>query len=512
VKLRAHKTKIVATIGPASAEPARMERLVEAGMDVARLNLAHGRLEDHARAADALREAAHRVGRRLALLADLPGPKLRIGRLAQEGVALRAGDRFTLSAAPGDAPGDADRVSVSFPRLPQVVRPGDTVFLNDGLVALEVERVEGAEVHCRVATGGELRSHKGLNVPGVDLGIEAFTPRDREALALALRAGVDMVSQSFVERAGDVAALRRAAAELTGAGAGAAAGPGGAAAGAAAVAGGADGTPGAGGVFVVAKIERAGAVQRAHEILDAADGVMVARGDLGVEMPIESIANVQKRLVREANLRGKPVVTATQMLESMVASPRPTRAEATDVANAILDGTDAVMLSGESAVGRYPVEAVAMLARIAREAEQTRPAPETRASLRRAPAPGDVDEHLARAVDDLLSALAPAIALVPTRSGATARRIARFRPPVWLAALSASARTCQRLQLSWGVHPIALAEEPPDWRAFAHRLAADLGVAGRCALVVSGPSPLHPVAPHRVELLDLDGAPAPRVG
>ena len=476
MQLRDHKTKIVATIGPASSEQAVMERLVDAGMDVARLNLSHGALDEHARVAERLRAAAGVVGRRLALLADLPGPKLRIGRLASEPVELRAGDPFTLSTAADAEPGDARRVAVSFERLPDVVRPGDSCFLNDGLIRLEVERVEGREVRCRVAVGGELRSRKGLNLPGVDLGIEAFTPRDREGLAFAVREGVDVVSQSFVESAADLAAVRRAAAELGGA------------------------------PFVVAKIERARALARAAEIFDAADGVMVARGDLGVEIPIEDIAPVQKRLVREALRRGKPVITATQMLESMTASPRPTRAEATDVANAILDGTDAVMLSGESAVGRYPVEAVAMLARIARAAERERPAPDVRAELRRAPAPGDVDEHLARAVDDLLSSLAPAVALVPTRSGATARRIARFRPPVWLAAVSASHATCQRLQLSFGVHPIERGEDPADWRAFARRLAAEEGLAGRFALVVAGPSPDHPDASRRVELLELDAA------
>jgi pyruvate kinase len=476
VRFRPHKTKIVATIGPASSEPAMMERLVDAGMDVARLNLSHGSLDEHARVAERLRAAARAVGRRLALLADLPGPKLRIGRLAAEPVELRVGDVFTLSAAPDAEPGDARRVAVSFERLPDVVRPGDTCFLNDGLIRLEVERVEGREVRCRVAAGGELRSRKGLNLPGVDLGIDAFTPRDREGLAFAVREGLDVVSQSFVESAADVAAVRRAAAELGGA------------------------------PFVVAKIERARALERTAEILDAADGVMVARGDLGVEIPLEDIAPVQKRLVREANLRGKPVVTATQMLESMTASPRPTRAEATDVANAILDGTDAVMLSGESAVGHYPVEAVAMLARIARAAERERPARDAREALRRAPAPGDVDEHIARAVDDLLTSLAPALALVPTRSGATARRIARFRPPVWLAVVSPSRATRQRLQLSWGVHALELDEEPADWRDLARRLAAEQGLPGRHALVVAGPSPEHPDASRRVEIVALAGA------
>src|SRR5690606_7964533 len=260
------------------------------------------------------------------------------------------------------------------------------------------------------------------------------TPRDREGLRFALAEGLDAVSQSFVESPDDVARVREAAAELGGS------------------------------TFVIAKIERARALDRVAEILEAADGIMVARGDLGVEIPIEDIAGVQKRLVREANLRGKPVITATHMLESMTEYTRPTRAEATDVANAILDGTDAVMLSGESAVGRHPVESVAMLARIAASAERRRPAHEARAAIRSAAADGAVVEQIARAVDDMLTHLHPAAAIVPTRSGATARRIARFRAPVWIVAVSTEPATCQRLQFTWGVQAVCVEREPDDWR------------------------------------------------
>jgi pyruvate kinase len=447
-----------------------MERLVAAGMDVARLNLSHGDLEGHARTAERLREAARRVGRRLALLADLPGPKLRIGRLREEPIELRAGERFTLTTEP--LVGDATRAAVSFARLPEVVRRGDTCFLNDGLVRLEVERVEGREVHCRVAAGGELRSGKGLNLPGAELGIEAFTERDRAGLRFAVAHGIDAVSQSFVESAADVAAVRAAARELGGA------------------------------PFVVAKIERARALAHVPAILDAADGVMVARGDLGVEIPIEEIAAVQKRLVREANLRGRPVITATQMLESMTEHPRPTRAEATDVANAILDGTDAVMLSAESAVGRYPVEAVEMLARIAAVAERQRPAAAVRLLLRGG-SPAGTAEQMARSADEMLEHLAPVVALVPTRSGATARRIARFRPAVWIAAISTEESTCQQLMLTAGVRPVHVAVEPDDWRAFARRWMAEQGLAGGRVVLVQGPSPAHPEASHRIEVMEL---------
>ena len=338
--LPAHKTKIVATIGPASDSPEMLERLIRAGLNVARLNFSHGAFDEHAARIGRIRAAQQAAGRRVAIMADLPGPKMRVGTISPEPVDLRPGDPFTLTAL--QEPGTAARVSVSFARLPRVVKPGDRLFLNDGLIQLKVDGVEADDVRCHVVVGGELRSRKGLNMPGIDLGISAFTDHDRACMAFALEHGVDAVSQSFVETAADIAAVRDAARAL-------------------------GYRP-----FIIAKIERAGALDHYDEILAAADGVMVARGDLGVEVPIESIAITQKSLIARANLAGKPVITATQMLESMVASRIPTRAEATDVANAILDGTDAVMLSAESAVGRFPEEAVAMLARIAQATESQR--------------------------------------------------------------------------------------------------------------------------------------------
>jgi pyruvate kinase len=482
--LPAHKTRIVATIGPASESPEVLVRMIAAGMSVARLNLSHGDFASHARVVERLREAARTVGRPLAILADLPGPKLRIGRLAREPIELRAGDAFTL--VPGDAPGDERGASVDFPRLPEVVRPGDAIFVNDGLVRLVVERVERAggsgRVHCRVDAGGELRSGKGLNLPGVELGIEAFTEQDRACLRFALEAGIDAVSQSFVESAGDVATLRRAAAEL--------------------------GEPQ---LFVIAKIERRRAVERAAEILAAADGLMVARGDLGVELPIEEIALVQKRLIQRANLAGKPVITATQMLESMTENRRPTRAEATDVANAILDGSDAVMLSGESAVGRYPVEAVEMLARIAAATERLRPARAVRDALRERPREegAPVYDLIALSVDTLIERAAPAAVFVPTIGGTTARRIARFRPRPWIVAVSASRASCQRLLFTWGVLPTHVPERPHDWRSFVRDWLRAHGVEGSLVLVTEGPSPRHPDANERIEILDLARTPVP---
>lgn len=472
-RLPAHKTRIVATIGPASESPAVLARMISAGMDVARINLSHGDLEGHGRVIARLREASRAAGRPLAILADLPGPKLRIGRIAREPIELRPGDDFALTT--DDGVGDERGAPVSFARLPEVVRPGDTVFLNDGLVQLAVQRIAAGVVHCRVEVGGELRSGKGLNLPGVDLGMPAFTGRDRECLRWALDVGVDAVSQSFVESAADIEAVRAAAAEH-------------------------GAQP-----FVIAKIERRRALDRVAEILAAADGLMVARGDLGVEIPIEEIALVQKRLVQRANLAGKPVITATQMLESMTLGPRPTRAEATDVANAILDGTDAVMLSGESAVGRHPVESVAMLAGIAASIERLRPARAVRDALRDRPREEDapVFDLIALSVDTLIERAGPAAVFVPTIGGTTARRIARFRPRPWIVAVSPSESACQRLLFTWGVTPVRVAERPDDWREFARDWLRAHGVSGSLVLVTEGPSPRHPDANDRIEILDL---------
>jgi pyruvate kinase len=336
----AHKTKIICTIGPASDSPAVLEGMIHAGMNVARLNFSHGDFESHANTIQKIRAASETTKKRVAIMADLPGPKMRIGELEAEPIELELDDPFTLTTDdiignPDDIIGNQTRVSVSFPRLPKAVKPADKLFINDGLVEIEVIKVEGNDVHCKVLVGGRLRSRKGLNLPGIDLGISAFTDRDQDCLKFALQNGVDAISQSFVETGEDIKAVRKAAKDL-----------------------GHD-------PFIIAKIERIGARNHIDEILDAADGIMIARGDLGVEIPIEKMAIAQKLLMHKANLAGKPVITATQMLESMAHSRRPTRAEATDVANAILDGTDCVMLSGESAMGEYPVDATAMLAKIA---------------------------------------------------------------------------------------------------------------------------------------------------
>jgi pyruvate kinase len=471
--LHAHKTKIVATIGPASESPEMLSRLIRAGLNVARLNFSHGDFSKHAEVIRRIRDAARAMRQRVAIMADLPGPKMRLGIIDPQPIQLVAGAPFTLTNE--NVVGNAQRVSMSFPALPRVVKPGDRLFLNDGLVQLVVQRAADNDVECTVAVGGELSSRKGLNLPGIDLGIGAFTDRDRACLEFALGAGVDAVSQSFVGRAADIEAVRAAAAKI-------------------------GRQP-----FVVAKIERAGALEHFDEILAAADGIMVARGDLGVEVPIEEIATVQKSLIAKANLAGRPVITATQMLESMITSRLPTRAEATDVANAILDGTDCVMLSGESAMGKFPEEAVTMLAKIAAFTEMHRPRTTlvARRELLQHHAAMTGGDRMTSVVEHALDTVPCDLVLVPTHSGATARVISRCKPPVWLIAPSRDPVVCQGLAFSYGVHPVDLSDEPPDWGEFAKAWLHEHKVAAGRVMLVAGPSTRNPNANHRIELMKL---------
>ncbi|BCX81754.1 pyruvate kinase [Methylomarinovum caldicuralii] len=467
MKPTGHKTKIVATIGPASDTVTCLIRMLRAGMRVARLNLAHSDPDHHARTIDRIRRASARSGYPVAILADLPGPKLRIGPLDPDPVVLARGQPFVLTTEP--VTGDARRASLPLAELPRAVRPGDAVFLNDGFIELRVETVRGNEIHCRVVVGGELRSHKGVNIPKLRIPLPAFTEQDQRLLAFACEQGVDAVSISFVASAGDVHQVRQAAQDLGAA------------------------------PYLIAKIERAAALERIDAILAAADGIMIARGDLGVETPIETIALTQKRLIRKANAAGKPVITANQMLESMTVHSRPTRAEATDVANAVLDGTDAVMLSEESALGRFPVEAVRMLGRIARHAEAER---ERRITL---PEPGrrkNVQEVIALDVATTVLHLGIRHVFTPTETGATARRIARFHLPAWTIALSPHPATCQRLLFSYGVHPVHTGEDGREWRLIACDWLHRHGIRKGPVIVTQGPSRGHPGETNRLEIID----------
>ncbi len=468
-----HKTKIVCTIGPASASPEVMERMIKAGMNIARLNFSHGDFDSHRTVVRNLRSAASAAGERVAIMADLSGPKMRIGKLVQEPVELKSGDTYTLTT--DNVVGDAERASVTFNRLPQAVKSGDTLFLNDGIIQLDVSSVEGNEVICKVVVGGELRSRKGLNLPGINLGISAFTERDHECLKFAAEEGIDAVSQSFVETGADIRAVRQAA-DLLGY------------------------HP-----FIIAKIERSNALDHMDDILDEADGIMIARGDLGVEVPIERIALIQKDLMRQASMRIKPVITATQMLESMTANRRPTRAEATDVSNAILDGTDCVMLSGESAMGKYPIDAVEMLAKIAAEVEPHRNMVSVKDLYQGIDIKGRIKpSHLvAIAVEASLEYASPAAVFAPTHSGATARSLSFFRLPVWVVGISSSETTCQGLVFSSGVYPVLNQNHPKDYTPFVRAWVEEHGLQGEIAVLTEGPSSKHPEANNRMEIIDL---------
>lgn len=468
-----NKTKIVCTIGPASDSQDILERLIRAGMNVARLNFSHGDFGEHQAVIRRIREASRTTGQRVAIMADLPGPKIRLGQFAEEPVKLRVGDTFTLTTE--EIEGTVDRVSVTFAELPQAVRPGNRLFLNDGLIQLKVLESVGREVHCEVLIGGQLSSRKGLNLPGIDLGISAFTDHDRHCLAFALENGVDAISQSFVENATDIAAVRKAAADI-----------------------GHD-------PFLIAKIERSGALDHIDDILQAADGIMVARGDLGVEIPIAQIAIVQKQLIWKANRLGKPVITATQMLESMTTNRRPTRAEATDVANAVLDGTDAVMLSGESAMGQFPVDAADMLTTIAANIEPLRTVFPVREELSASDRDKDVSlpDLIARSVVTTSQRITPAAVIVPTHSGATARRITRFRLPVWITAVSSYEKTCQDLLFSYGVFPVCEPEHPTDWRSWIRNWLKVQELSGQLVVMTEGPSRKHPERNNRMEIVNL---------
>src|SRR6267378_3245899 len=398
-------SKIVCTIGPASRSPRIIERLLRAGMDVARLNFSHGSHANHAENIAVLRAAATHLHKPLAILADLQGPKIRTGPLAGGSpVFLRTGQKFVITTA--RVLGDSTRVSTVFTPLPREVHRGDRILLSDGLIELRVLQVRGREVICEVVNGGSLGEHKGINLPGIKLRVPALTPKDREDLVFALKHGANYIAVSFVRRPGKD-------------------------------------TP------VIAKLEKPEAIENLDAILRVADGVMVARGDLGVEMNPERVPVVQKTIIKRAREFRRPVITATQMLESMTENPRPTRAEASDVANAIFDGSDAVMLSAETASGKYPVEAVGMMARIIEEAEASItefPRPASHEQLKVAETVAELVCHASRELHMKLIA-------VFTHSGFTARLVSRYRPLVPIVAFSPVAETRRRMALIWGVLP-----------------------------------------------------------
>ena len=416
------RTKIVATIGPASREPETLVRLVEAGMDVARLNYSHGTLDEHAQTVRRVRDAAGRAGRPVAILQDLPGPKLRIGPLREGVVELTPGERLTFICGEEELVGNAERMSISWAGLAEAVEPDSVLYLADGSVRLRVTAVRGGagEIDTEIEVGGAVASRQGLNIPGPIDELPAVPEEDLQMLAHGESIGVDMVALSFVRSTQDIENVR----EHTR-------------------------------LPLIAKIEKPQAVERAEAIIRAADCVMVARGDLGIELPIAQVPIVQKQLLELAGLAARPSITATQMLDSMVSSSRPTRAEVADVANAILDGTDAVMLSQETAVGHYPVEAVAMMAAVAEQAESIAPYErwnETRVRRTHSDPAYTIAHNLCDAARELrLDAL-----VIPTLSGRSARLVSAHRPTVPIYALSPGRETVRRCGLMWGVQAASM--------------------------------------------------------
>lgn len=466
------KTKIVATIGPATESQPVLEALIASGMDVARINFSHGDLAGHRRVIANVRAAAAVRGQRVAILGDLPGPKMRIGKLETEPVMLERGQRFIIET--GDFVGNAERVAMPFDRLPQAVKPGDSIYINDGYIQVEVQEVVENQVRCLVQVGGELRSRKGVNFPGIDLGIDAFTPQDREFLKFAAEQGLDAVSQSFVQEGSDLDAVRRAAAEL-------------------------GYTP-----FIIAKIERARAVANLEEILDHADGIMVARGDLGVEIPFEQIAVVQKRIIERASLKSRPVITATHMLESMITNRRPTRAEVTDVANAIIDGTDCVMLSGETSIGQFPADAVAAMSAIASYTEQNARMTPLAPLLEAQPRADGLahDDQISLSIYRAVEALCPDVIFGITTTGASVRRLARFDLPAWIIAISSREATAQALVFSRGVCPL-LGPERADWARYAADWLDAKGIPAHLALLTESTDTRRPRDTAHIEIIHL---------
>lgn len=423
------RTKIIATIGPASSEPAVLERMIRAGMDVARLNFSHGSQAGHARSIRVIRRACRAVGRSAGLLLDLQGPKLRVRTFIGGEIRLRAGDTVTLTSRA--VRGTPQRIPVVYSHLMRDVRAGDRVLIDDGLVELHVAGREKGGLRCRVVVGGAVADHKGISFPGARLSANPLTAKDRADLAFGLKQGVDFVALSFVRRAEDVQRLRRLVRR-------------------------AQQVP-----LIIAKIERREAIENLEGILEAADGVMVARGDLGVEYSPERVPVLQKRIIERANQREVLVITATQMLESMVGAPRPTRAEASDVANAIFDGTDAVMLSAETAVGRYPDRAIHTMARIASEAEGYTGF--QRASRRRAGETGALaspTHALAHTANQAAREIHARALVIFTHTGSSARLVSKARPTSRIIALTPLEATCRRLALAWGVAAVRV----PRWR------------------------------------------------
>ncbi len=432
-----HRTKIVATIGPASDSPAVIRQMLLAGMNVARLNFSHGNYAEHAERIQRLRLAATELDLPLMLLQDLQGPKIRVGDVPDPGMPLQVGEGLTLVPM-ADYTGQPQTVGIDYPYVAEEAEPGTQVLLDDGLLELRVEKIDGSAVHCQVVAGGMLKSHKGVNLPTLDLRLPSMTEKDKQDLDFGISQGVDLISLSFVRRPEDIQTLKALLQEKE-----------------------VD-------IPVLAKLEKPQAIANLEAIIDECDAIMVARGDLGVEMRPEKVPLIQKQIIQLCNQKGIPVITATQMLDSMIQNPRPTRAEASDVANAIMDGTDAVMLSGESAVGKYPVESVKMLARIATEVE---PAVEF---VNYPPSRLDDADAISEALHAIESAIELQCVVAFTETGYTAKLASQERPRVPIVAYTPDPKIYRQLSLNWGVRPIILHEVREDLDGVLAQVEADL--------------------------------------
>ena len=477
------RAKIVCTIGPASQQADVLRQLVRAGMDVARLNLSHGDRATHAQNIARIRAAAAEIGRPVAVLADLQGPKLRVGAMAEGGVLLGEGQTATFTTV--DLVGTEPRaLPVQNDDLPAFVEPGDRVLVDDGLLEFEVLSTTPTEIRCRVVTGGVLLSNKGMNLPGASPEIPPITAKDRDDLAFALREGVDWIALSFVRAAKEVLALKRLIHDLA---------------------------PVGGPVPVMAKIEKPEALGSIDAIIAAADAIMVARGDLGIEIPAEDVPPAQKRIIATCNREGVPVVVATQMLDSMIRYPRPTRAEASDVANAVLDGADAVMLSGETSIGAYPVRAVSTMVRIVEKAETDRPdAPLCPYRLPEKLAPSTVASAVSQAARDMAHNLGAAVIVAATASGHTARLVSRYRPGVPIIAVTPSPSVQRQLALCWGVIPLLAprTDNTDEVIVYAVQTAREHGLvrAGDTVVVTAGAAGSTPGTTNLIRVLAVDAS------
>ncbi|MFE6799963.1 pyruvate kinase [Paenibacillus chitinolyticus] len=419
------KTKIVCTIGPASESKENLKKLVTAGMNVMRLNFSHGDFEEHGGRIKNIRAACEELGgRNVSILLDTKGPEIRLGKLKEEPIELAAGEMITLTTE--EVLGDRERVSVTYEGLAEDVKPGDTILIDDGLIGLTVEAVQGNDIKCRIVNSGPIKSKKGVNVPGVSISLPGITEKDANDIIFGIEQGIDFIAASFVRKASDVLEIRELLERHN-----------------------------ASHIQIISKIENQEGVDNLDEILEVSDGLMVARGDLGVEIPPEDVPVVQKQMIKKCNLVGKPVITATMMLDSMQRNPRPTRAEASDVANAVFDGSDAVMLSGETAAGKYPVEAVETMSRIALRAEAALEYREI--FLRQAHAlQTTVTESISQSVANAALELDAKAIVTATESGYTARMVSKYRPKAPIVAVTRNPQVMRRLNLVWGVQPVLL--------------------------------------------------------